>query len=60
MIEPPGLDPPERVAWSEIEPPIVALAVAEVVMVGVAWATTDVSFESLHGVMTPALLVSPE
>ena len=59
MIVPPGLDPPESVAWSEIEAPIVTLAVAEVVRVGTVF-TKDVSFVSLRGVETAALLLSPE
>ena len=36
VMVPVGAEPPARVAWSEICPPIVALAVARVEIVGVA------------------------
>ena len=59
VMVPVGLSPPESVAWSEIEPPNVVLAVAEVVSVGRV-RTTVVSFVSLQGAETAALFMSPE
>ena len=60
MIVPVAPAPPASVAVSEIWPPTAALAVAWVEIVGVAWATSELSSSSLQAPLTAALLASPE
>src|SRR5215211_6965189 len=60
VIVPVGLDAPDSVAVSEIEPPMLTFADASVEIVGLALPTTTLSSASLQAPETGSLLTSPE
>jgi hypothetical protein len=58
VIDPVGLEPPDNVAWSEIDPPI-EVEVATVEIEGCTGETVEVSLASPHAPDAGLLFVSP-